>query len=52
VPLGFNLINVYGDHLEFLDMDKAFFRPDLLDTVSIDRIFRGVVRAIAKLRDG
>lgn len=33
-------------------MDRAFFRPDLLNTVSLDRIFRGIARTVSKLRDG
>ena len=33
-------------------MDTAFFRPDMLDSPTVDRVFRGASRTISKVRDG
>ncbi len=46
------MVNLFGDKLELLKMDDMFFRPDLLNTVTLERVLRGAARTITKLRDG
>lgn len=38
--------------MEFMRLDNSYFRPELLDTVSLERFLRGASRTIIKLRDG
>ena len=46
------LIDRYGDVDKLLSLNEMFFRPDMLDTSTMEMLMRGISQTIAKKKDG
>lgn len=46
------MVNIFGEEISRMRLDDAYFRPDLFNSVAMERILRGTSRIITKSRDG